>query len=75
MKGDPLENLLVKGETRTLVVLLPRTQKILIKLYAKWQLVWQLAQADKGYKICHLVGLKKRKAPAIVCVFYEKRRL
>ena len=38
-------------------------------------LVWQLveATAHKGYKIFHLVGLKK--ATAIVSVFYEKRQL
>ena len=34
-------------------------------------LVWQLAEATayEAYKICHFVGLKKRKASAIVCVF------
>ena len=38
-------------------------------------LVWQLVEATayKAYKICHVVGLKK--ASAIICVFYEKRRL
>ena len=33
------------------------------------------SSAYEAYKICHVVGLKKRKASAIVCVFYEKRRL
>ena len=38
--------------------------------------MWQLVDAaDKAYEICHFVGLKKRKVTAIVCVFYEKRRL
>ena len=31
--------------------------------------------AYKAYKICQFGGLKKRKVTAIVCVFYEKRRL
>ena len=37
--------------------------------------VWNLieATADEPYKICHVAVLKK--ASAIVCVFYEKRRL
>ena len=38
--------------------------------------MWQLVDAAyKAYEICHFVGLKKRKVTAIVCVFYEKRRL
>ena len=40
-----------------------------------WQLVEAIASAYEAYKICHFVGLKKRKkVTAIVCVFYEKRR-
>ena len=36
--------------------------------------MWQLVDAAyKVYEICHFVGLKK--VTAIVCVFYEKRRL
>ena len=37
--------------------------------------VWRLVEATayKPYGICHVAGLKK--ASAIVCVFYEKRRL
>ena len=40
-----------------------------------WQLVEATASAYKAYKICHVVGLKKRIASAIVWVFQEKRRL
>ena len=62
MKGDRLETLknyeknftkpkslqkkLVKGETRTHVLLLGRPQKILISLYAQLTLVWQLVEAS-----------------------------
>ena len=36
-------------------------------------LVWQLVEANyKAYKICHFVGLKKRKVTTIVCVFLRK---
>ena len=40
-----------------------------------WQLVEAAASAYKACKIGRFVGLKKRNVTAIVCVFYEKRRL
>ena len=40
------KKILVKGETRTHVLLLGRPQKTLINLYAQLTLVWQLKEAS-----------------------------
>ena len=55
---------------------MPSGSRSYISVAVEVTLVWQLVEATaSAHKICHFVGLKKRKVTAIVCVFYEKRRL
>ena len=59
MRKKPAQKIFGHGRDSNPSFCLADLKKILIEIYAQLALVWQLAY--KAYKICHFVGLRKRK--------------